>query len=145
VKVTTHLHLVPRSKNAWSYTSTPPYIFMARCLVKHRDNFPTYIFMARCLVKHRDNFPTYIFVTRCLVKHRGNFPTYIFVTRCLVKHRDNFPTYIFTAGCLVKHRDNFLYRLPLPYPLLYSSASLFLSSVTKTPHLPSLSMFGVVN
>jgi hypothetical protein len=24
VKLTTHLHLVPRSKNAWSYTSTPP-------------------------------------------------------------------------------------------------------------------------
>jgi len=23
VKLTTHLHLVPRSKNAWSYTSTP--------------------------------------------------------------------------------------------------------------------------
>jgi hypothetical protein len=26
-------------KNAWSYASTPPYIFMAWCLVKHRDNF----------------------------------------------------------------------------------------------------------
>jgi hypothetical protein len=26
-------------KNAWSYTSTPPYAFMAWCLVKHRDNF----------------------------------------------------------------------------------------------------------
>jgi hypothetical protein len=24
VKLTTHLLLVPRSKNAWSYTSTPP-------------------------------------------------------------------------------------------------------------------------
>jgi hypothetical protein len=24
VKLTTHLHLVPRSKNAWSYTYTPP-------------------------------------------------------------------------------------------------------------------------
>jgi hypothetical protein len=24
VKLTTHLHLVPRSKNAWSYTATPP-------------------------------------------------------------------------------------------------------------------------
>jgi hypothetical protein len=24
VKLTTHLHLVPRSKNAWRYTSTPP-------------------------------------------------------------------------------------------------------------------------
>jgi len=25
---------VPRSKNAWSYTSTPQYVFMAWCLVK---------------------------------------------------------------------------------------------------------------
>jgi hypothetical protein len=27
VKLTTHLHLVRRSKNAWSYTSTPPIRF----------------------------------------------------------------------------------------------------------------------
>jgi hypothetical protein len=26
-------------KNAWSYTTTPPYIFMAWYFVKHRDNF----------------------------------------------------------------------------------------------------------
>jgi hypothetical protein len=26
-------------KNAWSYTSTPPYTFMVWCLVKLRDNF----------------------------------------------------------------------------------------------------------
>jgi hypothetical protein len=26
-------------KNAWSYISTPQYVFMAWCLVKHRDNF----------------------------------------------------------------------------------------------------------
>jgi hypothetical protein len=25
-------------KNEWSYTSTPQYVFMAWCLVKHRDN-----------------------------------------------------------------------------------------------------------
>jgi hypothetical protein len=25
-------------KNAWSYTSTPPYVFMAWCVVKHRNN-----------------------------------------------------------------------------------------------------------
>jgi hypothetical protein len=28
-------HLVPRSKNAWNYTSTPQYALMAWCLVKH--------------------------------------------------------------------------------------------------------------
>jgi hypothetical protein len=38
----THLHLVPRSKNAWSYTSTPPYIFLAWCLAKHRVTLPFY-------------------------------------------------------------------------------------------------------
>jgi hypothetical protein len=38
VKLTTHLHIVSRSKNEWSYTSTPQYVFMAWYLVKHRDN-----------------------------------------------------------------------------------------------------------
>jgi hypothetical protein len=31
VKLTTHLHLVPRSKNEWSYTSTPQYTFIRWC------------------------------------------------------------------------------------------------------------------
>jgi hypothetical protein len=34
-------HSLPSSaevKNVWSYTSTPQYVFMAWCLVKHRDN-----------------------------------------------------------------------------------------------------------
>jgi hypothetical protein len=31
-----------RSRNAWSYISTPQYVFMAWCLVKHRDNFTFY-------------------------------------------------------------------------------------------------------
>jgi hypothetical protein len=41
VKLTTHLHLVSRSKNAWSYTSNPQYALMAWHSVKkqHRDNF----------------------------------------------------------------------------------------------------------
>jgi hypothetical protein len=34
VKLTTHLHLLPGSKNAWRYISTPQYTFMAWCLVK---------------------------------------------------------------------------------------------------------------
>jgi hypothetical protein len=33
MELTTHLFLVPRSKNAWSYTSTPQYAFMAWCSV----------------------------------------------------------------------------------------------------------------
>jgi hypothetical protein len=35
----THIHLVLRSKNVWSYNSTPQYTLMAWCLVNHRDNF----------------------------------------------------------------------------------------------------------
>jgi hypothetical protein len=34
VKLITHLHLAPRSKNEWSYTSTPQYASMAWCSVK---------------------------------------------------------------------------------------------------------------
>jgi hypothetical protein len=46
VKLTTHLHLVPRSKHAWSYTSTPQYSFVAWCSVKkHRDTFTFYLSM----------------------------------------------------------------------------------------------------
>jgi hypothetical protein len=26
-------------KNAWNYISTPQYVLMVLCLVKHRDNF----------------------------------------------------------------------------------------------------------
>ena len=28
-----------RVKNAWSYTSAPPYAFLAMCLIKHGDKF----------------------------------------------------------------------------------------------------------
>jgi hypothetical protein len=34
VKLTTHLHLLPKSKNEWSYTSIPQYTFMAWFSVK---------------------------------------------------------------------------------------------------------------
>jgi hypothetical protein len=40
------LRLMPRSKNVWSYISTPPYAFMAWYLVKHRDRFTfTFIYI----------------------------------------------------------------------------------------------------
>jgi hypothetical protein len=35
----THLHLVPRSRMQDAITPLPQYVFMAWCLVKHRDNF----------------------------------------------------------------------------------------------------------
>jgi len=34
-------------KNAWGYTSTSQYLFMARFLVKHTDSL-TYTFMREC-------------------------------------------------------------------------------------------------
>jgi hypothetical protein len=46
VKLTTHLHLVPRSNNEWNYTSTPQYAFIAWCSdKKHRENFTFLIFL----------------------------------------------------------------------------------------------------
>jgi hypothetical protein len=41
-------------KNAWSYTSIPPYVFTAWCLVKHRIRLHGVY-----LVKPRDNFTSY--------------------------------------------------------------------------------------
>jgi hypothetical protein len=43
VNLTTHLHLVPRSKNEWSYTSTPQYAFMAWCSVKRKAQGQLYL------------------------------------------------------------------------------------------------------
>jgi hypothetical protein len=37
--LTTHLHLVPRSKNEWSYISTPNMPSWHSAQLKHRDNF----------------------------------------------------------------------------------------------------------
>jgi hypothetical protein len=39
VKLTTHLHIMPRSRMHGAIPPLPQYIFMAWCLVKHRDNF----------------------------------------------------------------------------------------------------------
>jgi len=37
-------------KNMWSYTSTPQYVFMAWCLIKHRDNFTFNLPLKSCTV-----------------------------------------------------------------------------------------------
>jgi hypothetical protein len=39
VKLTTHLHVVPRSRMRGARPPLPQYVFIAWCLVKHRDNF----------------------------------------------------------------------------------------------------------
>jgi len=41
-------------KNAWSYTSTPQYVFISWFLVKPRDKLHS--FMVWYLIKHRENF-----------------------------------------------------------------------------------------
>jgi hypothetical protein len=51
VKLTTHLYLAQRSKNAWSYTFTPQYVFIAWCLVKHRENFTFTLLRNICALK----------------------------------------------------------------------------------------------
>jgi hypothetical protein len=45
VKLTTHLHLVPRSRMRGGIPPLPRYVFMAWCLVKHRENFTFFTFM----------------------------------------------------------------------------------------------------
>jgi hypothetical protein len=47
VKLTTHLHLVPRSRMRGSIPPLSQYVFMAWCLVKHRYNFYTERFSDR--------------------------------------------------------------------------------------------------
>jgi hypothetical protein len=49
MKMTTYLHLVPRSKNEWNYTSTPQYAFMAWCLVKAQGQLYLYLYCMICL------------------------------------------------------------------------------------------------
>jgi hypothetical protein len=55
-------HLVPRSKNEWGYTSTPQYVFMAWCLVKHRDKFIFYLYYCYCFPSSQQ----LLFSWRCL-------------------------------------------------------------------------------
>jgi hypothetical protein len=44
VKLTTHLHLVPRSIMLGAIPSLPQYVFMAWCLVKLSEMFTEFIF-----------------------------------------------------------------------------------------------------
>jgi hypothetical protein len=45
VKLTNHTHLLPRSKNEWSYTSTPQYALMAWCSAKAQEQLYLYIYL----------------------------------------------------------------------------------------------------
>jgi hypothetical protein len=50
MKLTTHLHLVPRSMRG-AIPPLPQYVFIAWCLVKHKDNFFTF-HLPRYLIKN---------------------------------------------------------------------------------------------
>jgi len=47
MKLTTHLHLVPRSRMHGAIPTFPQYPLMAWSLVKHRDNFTFYRIQAK--------------------------------------------------------------------------------------------------
>jgi hypothetical protein len=45
VKLTTHLHLVPKSKNEWSYTSALQYASVTWCSVKAQGQLYLYLYI----------------------------------------------------------------------------------------------------
>jgi hypothetical protein len=51
-------------KNAWSYTSTPQYVFMAWCLVKHRGNFTFTLTFTVCLINSSLSYLYYVQVVQ---------------------------------------------------------------------------------
>jgi len=54
MKLTTHLHLVPRSEIHEAIYAFPKHVFMAWCLITE------YVFTELCLVKLRKNFYLYL-------------------------------------------------------------------------------------
>jgi hypothetical protein len=46
------LHLVPRSRMRGAIPPLPQYVFMAWCLVKHRDNFTFYLYIKQKFLLH---------------------------------------------------------------------------------------------
>jgi hypothetical protein len=53
----THLHLVPRSKNEWSYNSSPQYAFMVWCSVKNETQGQIYLCLFTFTTKYYLLFP----------------------------------------------------------------------------------------
>jgi hypothetical protein len=92
-------------KNAWSYTSIPQYIFMARCLVKHRDSFNFTFFLSpynRLKFLH-DEFCTLFYISQADVKLSVGTSQQVTV---------NGPRFLLKAcavwGTAPKHRHSFL-------------------------------------
>jgi hypothetical protein len=47
-------------KNVWNYTSIPPYVIIAWCIIKHKDNFT---FICTCYINEISNWVIMIKVT----------------------------------------------------------------------------------
>jgi hypothetical protein len=45
VILTTHLHIVPKSRMRGAIPPLSQYVFMLWCLAKHRDNFTFYLYL----------------------------------------------------------------------------------------------------
>jgi hypothetical protein len=62
-----------RKKDAWSYTSTSQYAFMAKCLVRHRDKFTFFIYFYRGLFARGVKPTTHLNLVPSL-RMRGSIP-----------------------------------------------------------------------
>jgi len=109
VKLTTHLHLVPGSKNEWNDTSTPQYAFMAWCLVKRSDNFFTFISLLcrqskRRLVRFFGHFVRIDDVTQVRYKDikwmRKTIQVFVGIPSCDTwrDHSQNCPNCVYTPA-----------------------------------------------
>jgi hypothetical protein len=71
-------------KIAWSYTSAPQYVFMAWCLVKHRDTS-----RVKGPDREADRSPPSSADNKNSWSHISN-PPCVFIALCSITHRDNF-------------------------------------------------------
>jgi hypothetical protein len=125
VKLTTHLHLVPRSKNDWSYTSTLPIRLHGVLLNPNTGTnlpFSLPLPVLRLRMHGATPPPPHTFIVWCLVKHRDNFTftSYSVHVSCCVNsvheiHMDLLiPVYSYCYICL------FIYILFPSFPQPFS-------------------------
>jgi len=82
VKLTTHLHIVPSSRMCGALLPLPQYVFMARCLVKHRNNFIYFVYVCQYSVSRGSSISK---VTGYRLDDRGSFSgrgTYFSPSQC---------------------------------------------------------------
>jgi len=97
---TTHLHLVPRSKNDWRYTSIPQYVFIAWCLVKHRDNFTFTGGWLNCIITD----VLILLAPSYRLNHFKEYRLHIFLTDIIVKEPSSVGNLKSTSPICSEHR-----------------------------------------